>query len=409
MGYIGTMKQSNPLVSIVISSYNYARYLREAIDSCLQQTYPEVEIIVVDDGSTDESPEIIRSYGDSIDAIFKENGGHASALNLGFLRSKGQLVIFLDSDDALLPDAVEQAVELAANEAVSNVRWQMWTMDSQSRVMRKRVPPDWVAQGDLKEELLKEGPHHFSPTSGNAWTRWFLERAMPIPEDTFRLGGGDLYLATLAPLYGIVRATPEPVGLYRIHTDKYTLQKSYQERLSLFMKMWDGSLDALEEHAKAMGMRIDMASLRKRAWWRRIGKAVRDMERIIPKGATYVLVDDDFWGTGEVLPGRIRRYFTERMARYWGPPKDEGTAIAMLEEMIGQGASFLVLVWSSYWWFDAYPAFSRYLRNHYRCLMENEELVVFDLNLGADGRKVGPRAKDQQSKGELRPTRAVEG
>jgi glycosyltransferase involved in cell wall biosynthesis len=396
LGYIGTMMESEPLVSIVISSYNYARYLREAIDSCLQQTYPEIEVIVVDDGSTDESPQILRSYGDAIRAVFKENRGHASALNLGFRLSKGHIVIFLDSDDALLPDAVEQVVELASNEAVCNVRWQMWTMDSESRVMRKRVPPDWVAEGDLKEDLLREGPHHFPPTSGNAWKREFLEIAMPIPEDIFRLGGGDLYLATLAPLYGLIKATPQPQGLYRIHTEKYTLQRPYQERLSLFLKMWDGSLSALARHARAMGIRVNVTSLKRKAWWRRVDRALRDLEQVIPPGASYILVDDDFWGTGEVLPGRLRRYLLERKGKYWGPPGDDKTAIAALEEMIGEGASFLAVVWSSYWWFGTYPAFSKYLRDHYRCLLENERVAVFNLNTAPDGVELGLREKKRR-------------
>ncbi len=63
----------SPIVSVIISSYNYASYLREAIDSCLDQTYSDVEVIVVDDGSTDNSPAIITSYGDRIKSIFKEN------------------------------------------------------------------------------------------------------------------------------------------------------------------------------------------------------------------------------------------------------------------------------------------------------------------------------------------------
>ncbi len=197
------MANSSLSASIIISSYNYGRYLRETIDSCLDQTYPEVEVIVVDDGSTDNSRELIRSYGDRIMAVFKKNGGHASALNLGFKKSRGDVVIFLDSDDALMPTAVEECVDLFKDKEVSTVRWQMWTMDSSSRVMAKRVPPDIIAQGDLKEELLREGPHHFPPTSGNAWARWFLDRVMPIPERLFRLGGRGPVPATLA---GLVRS-----------------------------------------------------------------------------------------------------------------------------------------------------------------------------------------------------------
>ena len=78
--------QELPLASIIITSYNYERFLPRAIDSALQQTYPSKEIIVVDDGSTDNSRHIINSYGDRIIPSFKENGGLNSATNAGFLR-----------------------------------------------------------------------------------------------------------------------------------------------------------------------------------------------------------------------------------------------------------------------------------------------------------------------------------
>src|SRR5215468_5551807 len=100
------------LASIIISSYNYGRFLKEAIDSALNQTYPNTEVIVVDDGSTDNSREIIASYGDQVIPVLKPNGGQASAFNAGFLLSRGEVVCFLDADDALLPTAIERAVSV---------------------------------------------------------------------------------------------------------------------------------------------------------------------------------------------------------------------------------------------------------------------------------------------------------
>src|SRR5437870_11095985 len=94
--------------SIIITSYNYGRFLAEAIDSALAQTYPATEVIVVDDGSTDHSRELVLGYGDRIRAVLKENGGQASAFNAGFNVSRGDVLFFLDSDDLLLPSAVEQ-------------------------------------------------------------------------------------------------------------------------------------------------------------------------------------------------------------------------------------------------------------------------------------------------------------
>jgi glycosyltransferase involved in cell wall biosynthesis len=104
----GTALMSRPLASILINNYNYARFLDEAIGSALGQTYPSKEIIVVDDGSTDNSREIISRYGDRIIPILKENGGQASAFNAGVARCQGDILCFLDSDDFFHPDKLER-------------------------------------------------------------------------------------------------------------------------------------------------------------------------------------------------------------------------------------------------------------------------------------------------------------
>src|SRR5437764_1069566 len=92
---------SMPDVSVIINNYNYGRFLAEAIESALSQTLPATEVIVVDDGSTDNSPEVIGRYEGRIRSIMKSNGGQASALNAGFGASSGDVVIFLDADDVL--------------------------------------------------------------------------------------------------------------------------------------------------------------------------------------------------------------------------------------------------------------------------------------------------------------------
>lgn len=103
------------LVSIIITCYNYGRFLAQAIDSALAQTYPNVEIIVVDDGSTDNTREVAEQYGAHIKYIYQSNAGVAHARNHGLAESKGHFINFLDADDWLLPEKI--AVQMAIFEA----------------------------------------------------------------------------------------------------------------------------------------------------------------------------------------------------------------------------------------------------------------------------------------------------
>src|SRR5512135_3658615 len=99
------------LVSVIITSYNYGRFLREAIDSALNQSYPATEVVVVDDGSEDDSRDIIESYGKAVVTVFKKNGGHSSAINAGFAACHGDIICPLDSDDAFTADKVACVVD----------------------------------------------------------------------------------------------------------------------------------------------------------------------------------------------------------------------------------------------------------------------------------------------------------
>ena len=104
------MSISSGLVSVVIPVYNRSKYLRPCIDSVLTQTYPNIEIIVVDDGSKDDSPEVLRTYGNKITLIEQANAGAARARNRGIAASQGEFVAFLDSDDLWDADKIAKQV-----------------------------------------------------------------------------------------------------------------------------------------------------------------------------------------------------------------------------------------------------------------------------------------------------------
>src|SRR5687768_8148568 len=191
-----------PLASVVVNNYNYARFLPHAIDSALAQTYAPLEVIVVDDGSTDESRAVIQSYGDRIIALLKENGGQASAFNAGFAAARGDVIVFLDADDVLLPDAVQQAMAAFAP-GVVKVHWPLWEIDQAGHRTGIVHPERALEEGNLKERSTLSGPvaGNSPPTSGNAWSRHLLEQVLPMPEQEFRINA-DGYLLTLAWIYG---------------------------------------------------------------------------------------------------------------------------------------------------------------------------------------------------------------
>lgn len=103
---------SMPLVSVIMPCYNSAAHLNEAIDSVLSQDYPNIELIVVDDGSTDTSPDILRQYGDKIRVIFQANSGPAAARNTGMRAATGAYIAFNDSDDIWLPGKLSAQIAL---------------------------------------------------------------------------------------------------------------------------------------------------------------------------------------------------------------------------------------------------------------------------------------------------------
>lgn len=101
----------NPLVSVIIPNFNYGRFLETTIESVLAQTYTNVEVIVIDDGSTDNSRLILDSYGSKIKTLFQSNQGQAVARNSGIAFSKGELIALLDADDYWEPTKLEQQIQ----------------------------------------------------------------------------------------------------------------------------------------------------------------------------------------------------------------------------------------------------------------------------------------------------------
>lgn len=201
--------------SIVINNYNYARYLGECIDSALAQTWPDLEVIVVDDGSTDNSRVVMESYGQRIVSVFKPNGGQGSAVNAGFKICTGDWVIFLDSDDVLLPHAVKTVMS-RASVASSSVQYHLAIIDEASRQIGVTLPTRPMHEGDVRRIVATFRYYNSPPSSGNAYARRYLEQILPMPEEAWRISA-DAFMILAAPFYGFIESVRYPLACYRRH------------------------------------------------------------------------------------------------------------------------------------------------------------------------------------------------
>lgn len=205
------MTTKSLLVTVLINNYNYGRFLREAIDSVLCQTYPHLEVIVVDDGSTDESRDIIASYGQSLTAVFKDNGGQASAFNAGILASRGEVICFLDADDFMHPHKVECVVPYCRPGSLIYHRLQMFP---EPGIYPEAIGP--VGNFYRYAQKYRFIPFVAAPTSALTISRDLAQRLVPLPTRNVRSSADDFVVKGSA-LLGDIIGIPNVLATYRIH------------------------------------------------------------------------------------------------------------------------------------------------------------------------------------------------
>jgi glycosyltransferase involved in cell wall biosynthesis len=208
-----------PLVSIVTPSHNQAAFLDETIRSVLDQDYPRIEYVIVDDGSTDESVEIISRHADRLAWWTRqENAGQPAALNRGFAHTSGDLLAFLNSDDTLLPGAVTALVEAFGEDRdLLLVYGDALTRQDGREIGTLRARP-WNPQ-----ELVRTGANPV-PQSASMWRREAWERAGPFDEELFFFFEYE-FLARLS-VHGRARRLERPLATFRLHAASKTVVPS---------------------------------------------------------------------------------------------------------------------------------------------------------------------------------------
>ena len=366
-------------VSIVIDNYNYERFIAAAIESSLEQTYADTEIIIVDDGSTDGSRAIIDSYGNRFARkIFKENGGQGSAFNAGFAASTGDVLIYLDADDLLLPDAAATIAD-HADDSFAKLTWQMQIVGSDGKPTGNLEPAEPPEAGDMVGRLARRGPYCFriAPTSGNAWSRRYLERVMPLPEKSYRRGPDD-YLLMLSPLYGATVRINRPISCYRRHADNFLASQSEFEKMATLKRRHVISSDILAEALTEHGVQFDRSMWHHPHWdiLERLRQLVVDH---VPADATILLIDQDKLNVGRTFFGRPRRHLMEYEGGYYGPPSEGQAAVEQIKEMQTEGVRYVVLTSSCLWWLEHYTPLREFLENHGRRIVYEPAAAIFML------------------------------
>lgn len=206
----------NNLVTVIMPVYNGEKYIQEAIESVLNQTYTNIELIVVDDGSIDKTNQIVKKIRDDRVRIYEQgvNTGKVAAINKGFLESKGEAVLLLAADDVLSPDSIEKRVKCLGKFDVAYC--DMWICN-QNLDKKKRVYNGNSNVKTFDDCIYYSLLYNFMGGGVNILSRKIADRIFPIPET---LKFEDWWITIFSLIYAKnIYYLSEPLVYYRIHGD----------------------------------------------------------------------------------------------------------------------------------------------------------------------------------------------
>lgn len=237
---------SEKKVSILVSNFNYGRYLEECLDSILNQDYKNIEIILYDDGSTDNSKEILQKYLNQVTIIFAENYKKSTYINQlhaiyeAFKVSSGDIICLMDSDDFYYQNKVSMVVDIFEKfPKIKMVQHIFDSYDENSKKIDESIP--LILQQNIKQYIEKTHNifYLFSSTSGLCFEREFFEKAFPITENYENLSP-DVKLYLTAAVKGEIHTIFAALGGYRIHGENNsTIMRSEHEFKKYLSQAYD--------------------------------------------------------------------------------------------------------------------------------------------------------------------------
>lgn len=199
-------------LAVIITCWNYAEFVGLAIDSVLSQNVPNCELVVVDDGSIDDSWNVILSKG--VRAYRIENSGQRRACAFALEKTSSPFILFLDADDELCPHSIETLISKLDN-SIAKIQYPLVKIDSAGNRIGDAFPKlgDWRGREKIKEQILCSGVYTTPPTSGNVFRRDLCSLVEDADYDT----AVDGIILFAAPFYGDIISISKPLGLYRVH------------------------------------------------------------------------------------------------------------------------------------------------------------------------------------------------
>jgi len=238
----------HPLVSVIIPTFNRAHFLKQAIESALSQTYPSVEIIVVDDGSSDQTPQVVEPYLDRVQYIRQENSGIAAARNRGLQAAHGTYINFLDDDDLFRPEKLAHQVAVLENRpevGLVHCRYEYIDQDGQ---LHSRVGP--MPEGDARARLLRR---QFVRASAALIRRSWLDKVGPFNEK--------LSLASEHEMLLRIALAGSPFACVQQHLCAYRVQRG--QKLERLVQSESEFLQVIEWGFQQPGLPAELKMMRK--------------------------------------------------------------------------------------------------------------------------------------------------
>lgn len=243
------MTTAIPTVAVIISNFNYSQFLPQAIGSVLLQTPAFDEIVVVDDGSTDNSREVLTRYDDQIVVLYTQNRGQLGACLAGLSATTSDYVYTLDADDYVAPDFVAQ-IRAALVKRPAKIQFQLHSVDSKGKRLGSvfpKYPPGYDAAA-MRHDNGRLGFYICATTSGNVFSREALEQIDLRSCDP--RGAFDGSPALAMPYLGEIISLNKPLAYYRVHRNSISgwskpTTALFRQEISEFQKRWKEVLSVL--------------------------------------------------------------------------------------------------------------------------------------------------------------------